>query len=77
MCFPITPVSLHPASLEPPGRTGITRDLENRVEVDLEDLLPIIIGKVFDRMSSLDTTCEQPSVSWKRKRKRERGTYRS
>lgn len=35
---------------------GITGDSEDCVHVDLNDLLPVVIGEVFDRVSTLDTT---------------------
>ena len=35
---------------------GITGDSEDSVHVDLDDLLPVVIGEVFDRVSTLDTT---------------------
>ncbi len=35
---------------------GVARDLKDRVEVDLENLLPVVVGKDLDGVSALDTT---------------------
>jgi hypothetical protein len=35
--------------------TSITRDGEHRVQVHLEDLVPVLVGEVFDGVAPLDT----------------------
>jgi hypothetical protein len=37
------------------GLTSITRDGEHRVQVHLEDLVPVLVGEVLDGVAPLDT----------------------
>jgi hypothetical protein len=41
---------------------GVTGNLEDGVEVDLEDLVPVIVGEDLDRVTALDTTAVDHNV---------------